>query len=317
MPLPTDDKVVETAHGLVNQLQTLFGKHPGFRPAHARGVLVSGTFTPTAEAAALSKAYHLNNTVPITARFSSSTGIPQIPDTDPNANPRGFAVRFHLPDHNGRRQHTDIVAHSTPHFPVRTGAEFLEMLQAVGASGAPDAGSPSPIEKFLGAHPTALTFVQAPKPSPTSFGKEPYFGLNAFKFIAADGTETFVRYRWAPVAGEEFVSDEELKTKSDSYLFDGVPATLASGPILFKLLAQIAEEGDPTNDITQQWPETRKIVELGEVKLEKTVENDAAEQKKIIFDPIPRTEGIDVSDDPILDMRAGVYLISGKERRAA
>jgi len=47
------------------------------------------------------------------------------------------------------------------------------------------------------------------------------------------------------------------------------------------------------------------------------VEHNAEEQKKIIFDPIPRIDGVEASLDPLLDIRAAVYLISGRERRAA
>lgn len=101
--------------------------------------------------------------MPITVRFSSSTGLPQIPDTDANANPRGIAIRFHLPDVDGKRQHTDIIAHSTKYFPTRTGAEFLEFLQAAGGSNAAEA-----VPEFLGRHPETARFLQDPKPSPVS-----------------------------------------------------------------------------------------------------------------------------------------------------
>lgn len=125
---------------------------------------MTGTFTPTSTAAALSSAPHFNaSSVPITVRFSSSTGLPKIPDTDANANPHGIAVRFHLPDMNGRRQHTDIIAHSTKYFPTRTGAEFLEFLHAAGGPNAAEA-----VPEFLGRHPETATFLQDPKPSPVS-----------------------------------------------------------------------------------------------------------------------------------------------------
>ncbi len=93
-----------------------------------------------------------------------------IPDNDPNADPRGMAVRFHLAEHS----HTDIVSHSTDGFPTHTGEEFLEMLRAVAASDLSkpsDPANPKPIEKFLGTHPAALKFVQTPKPAPSSFAR--------------------------------------------------------------------------------------------------------------------------------------------------
>src|SRR5882762_5297791 len=101
MPLPTNQKLIDLSNELIAQFDAIFGQHPGFRPAHARGIMLTGVFTPTKDAAALSSAPHFTKSepTPITVRFSSSTGIPEIPDTHPNANPRGFAVRFNLGEH--------------------------------------------------------------------------------------------------------------------------------------------------------------------------------------------------------------------------
>ncbi|KAF2099334.1 catalase related subgroup [Rhizodiscina lignyota] len=316
MPLPDDQQAVEVAKDLISTLKGAFGTPPGYRPAHAKGVLLTGTFTPSSTASSLSSAYHLNNVTPVTARFSSSTGIPTIPDTDANADPRGFAVRFHYPEKNGRRVHTDIVSHSVDKFPTRTGAEFLEFLQAVGASqGAPE---PTPVQKFLGSHPETLDFVQAPKPPPASFAEEPFFGVTAFKLINGD-KETFVRYRIVPTAGVHQLSADEVSSKGPNYLIEEIHERVANGPVTFKLNAQVAEAGDTTDNNTVHWPESRQVVELGEIKLDKVEPDDkqAAEQKNIIFDPIPRVEGLAPSADPLLDVRAALYLISGKERRAA
>ena len=281
--------------------------------AHAHGILLNGSFVPTSDAASLSTAPHFNSpSTSITVRFSSSTGLPQIPDTDPNAQPRGFAIRFNLGDH----VHTDIIAHSTPLFPARTGAEFLEFFKAVAAS-PPGTPSPSPIETFLSSHPPALSFVTAPKPVPSSFANQAFYGVNAYKFISAEGKETFVRYRIVPVEGEKHLNDIELQSKDANFLFSELSERLSKEPISFKIVAQVAEQGDVVNDATVHWPEDRKIVELGVAKLTSFEAQDAKLQKKIIYDPIPRVKGIEPSDDPLLELRAAVYLISGRERRNA
>jgi catalase len=305
MPLPADPKTVETSNGIVSVLHEIFGPHPGFRPVHAKGVLLTGHFKPTAAAASLSKAPHFNNpTTPVIARFSSSTGIPQLPDTDPNGKPRGFALRFQLAE-TPRHVHTDIVSHSTPFFPVRTGQEFLDFFTAVRDNKVPD---------FLSTHPKAVVFVQAPKPFPVSLAREAYFSVNAFKLIDKDGKEIFIRYRFVPEKGVEHLGEDDLKSKPANYLYDEVPQAV---PIVFKLVAQIAGPGDVTDDSTIHWPEEREVVQLGTVTLDKVADNNPEEQRKIIFDPVPRVEGVEASDDPLIDVRAGVYLISGRERRAA
>lgn len=228
-----------------------------------------------------------------------------------------MAVRFDL----GGRHHTDIIAHSVPLFPTRTGAEFLEMLRAIAASAtaAVQGISPSPVEKFFETHPHAYKFATYPKPSPDSFATEQYFGVNAFKFVNGEGKETFVRYTLQPGAGVKTLSDDEAREKSATYLFDELPKRLEAGPVVFKLLGQIAEEGDVTDDHTQEWPEERKKVELGTIEIKEIlpVQESLREQKHIIFDPIPRVQGVEATADPLLEIRAAVYLISGRQRRAA
>jgi catalase len=130
MPLP-DEKLLALSQELLQQFDTIFGLHPGFRAAHARGTMITGTFTSSSNAASFTRAPHIvRDSTPVTARFSSSAGMQLIPDDDPNANPRGLALRFNLAEH----VHTDIVSHSTDGFPTRTGQEFLEFLRAVAAS---------------------------------------------------------------------------------------------------------------------------------------------------------------------------------------
>ena len=313
MPLPSDEKLLALANDLLQQFDKIFGLNPGFRPAHAKGLMLEGVFTPSPKAESLSRAPHFSReSTPVSVRFSNSTGVPLIPDNDPNADPRGLAIRFHLAE----RVHTDIVSHSTPGFPVHTGAEFLEFLRAI-ASTTPDAPHPNPIEAFLGTHPAALAFVQAPKPAPASFACETYFGVTAMKFINGTGASRYGRYRILPEAGNDHLSAEELASKEPNFLFDELVARVASGPIRFNLVAQLANEGDAVNDVTIQWSADREIFELGTISLTGTVADNAEEQKRIIFDPIPRVDGIEPSDDPLLELRAAIYLLSGRRRRSA
>src|SRR5215469_7428710 len=103
------------AQQLLDAFDQLQGVHPGFRPAHAKGLMCSGVFTPSAEAPKLTRAPHANNSsTPVTVRYSDTSGLPTIPDNDPaRSGPRGFAIRFHLDEH----LHTDIIGHSFDGFP--------------------------------------------------------------------------------------------------------------------------------------------------------------------------------------------------------
>jgi len=313
MPLPSDEKLIALSQDLLKQFDAIFGLHPGFRPAHARGVMLTGTFTPSSDARSLTRAPHITrNSTPVTVRFSSSTGLPQIPDNDPNANPRGLAIRFHLAEH----EHTDIVSHSTDGFPTRTGQEFLEFLRAA-ASSDPSKPSPSPIEVFLGSHPKALTFVQTPKPFPSSLARESYFGVTALRFTNKDGVSRYGRYRIKPDAGIEHLDDATAKIRGANYLFDELTERIARGPIGFQVLVQVANDNDIVDDATVHWPEERPLINLGRILLTNPVLDNTGEHEKIIFDPIPRVDGIEPSADPLLELRAAIYLLSGRRRRQA
>lgn len=312
MPLPTDEKLLALSNSLVAQLDTMFGLHPGFRAAHAKGLLLKGTFTPAAGVTELTRAAHVQREVPVVVRFSNGTGLPMLPDNDPNADPRGMAIRFYLAE----RVHTDIVAHAFDGFPTHTGEEFLEFLKAAATSG-PDVPSPKPIEVFLGSHPAALKFVQAPKPAPSSFAREAYFGVTAMEFTNADGKRQFGRYRIVPDAGVEHLDEAAVKAKGTEFLFEEIAERVKQGPIGFAIQVQVAGPGDVVDDATVQWPENRKVVDFGRLELTEVVEDSVKEQKQIIFDPIPRLDGIAPSADPLLELRAAVYLISGRRRRAA
>jgi catalase len=313
MPLPTDEKLLALSQDLLQQFDAIFGLNPGFRPVHAKGTMLTGIFMPSRDAASLTRAPHiLRESTPVTARFSNSTGLPLVPDNDPNANPRGFAIRFNLAEH----VHTDIVSHSTDGFPTRTGQEFLEFLRALAVSD-PANLSGSPLEAFLGEHPKALAFVQTPKPAPSSFARESYFGVTAMQFTNKDGVSRYGRYRIAPEAGNDHLDDAAVAAKSANFLFDELAKRVADGPIKFRILVQLANEGDVVDDATIHWPEDRTVQELGTVTLTAPVPDSSHEQKQIIFDPIPRVEGIEPSDDPLLELRAAIYLLSGRRRRSA
>lgn len=304
MPLPSDEKIIQLANDLIAQFDANSGLHPGFRPAHAKGIMLSGSFTPAPEAASLTRAPHITRkSTAVTVRFSDGTGLPAVPDNAPESNPRGFAVRFHLAGH----VHTDIVSHSTDGFPSRTGQEFLEFLRAAAT------GDPS---SFLATHPAALAFIQTPKPNPASFATEAYFGVTAFRFINPQGVARYGRYRIVSKAGIQHLDDATAQSKSENYLFDELTRRISAAPIRFDIQVQVADEKDTVDDATIHWPANRPIVPFGALELAAKAPDDE-EHRRIIFDPIPRVDGIEPSADPLLELRAAIYLVSGRRRRHA
>ena len=89
---------------------------------------------------------------------------------------------------------------------------------------------------------------------------------------------------------------------------------LQTGPVTFRLLLQLAEAGDPTDDVTALWPDVRSLVELGQFEITDISPTSAADERRLIFDPTNITYGIDLSADPILLARKVAYAISYDRR---
>ncbi len=208
MPLTTDEKLSALRREVIETFDKANGGvHPGFRPAHAKGILLTGTFTPFWEAASLTRAPHLQrNSTPVTVRFSDQR-------------------RWHQP---------------------------LWALSDAAASR---------------------------------------------QRISRRGRSTAAR--------------------RPNFLFDEIKERVAKEPVRFRVAVQLADDAEIVDDATVRWPEDRPQLAFGELSLREIAPNNAGEQQQIIFDPIPRVDGIEASADPLFEPRANIYLMSGRRRRAA
>ena len=301
----------ELVHEIFNTMAQVHGVKPGYRVVHAKGIICQGTFTPSKDAATISRAAHFQGVaVPVTVRLSDGNPDPIIPDNTPNAGPRGMVIRFKLP--NG--DETDIIALSVNGFAVSTGEEFLALEKAVVATD-PSKPHPWPIEEFLGAHPSALRFVKGTQVVPASFATETFFPNDAFMFVNKAGVKQAGRYQIIPSAGQHNLSDEEAKTKPEGFLFDDLKTRLAAGPIEYHLVVQLANAGDTTRDPSIIWPEDRKTIDMGTISITSVVPDSSAVEKELAFDPTNLTDGIELSDDPFPRLRSKVYALAVSYRQ--
>ena len=141
--------------------------------------------------------------------------------------------------------------------------------------------------------------------------------VSAFKFTNANGQSRYGRYRMLPVAGNEYLDETGAAARGPNFLFDEIKERVAKEPVRFRIAVQLAEAGDTTDDATVRWPEDRPQVAFGEISLKEIAANNAGEQQHIIFDPVPRVDGIEASADPLFEARANIYLMTGRRRRAA
>ena len=296
---------------IVETLRALSGAHPGFRPVHAKGIVCSGSFRASADARRVSRAPHFQGQpVPAVVRFANATGNPDVHDGLPNV--RSLSVKFQLA--GGKA--ADILANSVEGFPVRTPEDFLAFLRAQLPD--PTTGRPvtDAVPRFLAGHPSAPAFIErlTKKPVPASYAQASYHAEHAFSFTSADGTSRFGRYHWRPEASEAYLSPDEAGKRSPNFLRDELDARLKNGPAVFRLVLQLAQPGDPTDDVTTLWPADRPVVELGRLEVTAISPTSAADERRLIFDPTNRTDGIELSADPILLVRSAAYGISYEQR---
>jgi catalase len=298
----------------VDAVGDIFGRHEGRRAVHAKGTLCTGSFTATPEAARLTRAPHMQgNPIEVTVRFSNATGDPTEHDGIPDG--RGMATKLYLSD--GSR--TDILAVTANRFFARTPDEFIEFNRAISRSAA---GRPRPNPAkmlwYLARHPKAARAVGALrelKPIP-SYARRRYNSLHAFRWVDAAGNGRHVRYSWLPEEGEATISEEEAKARPSDYLQRDVADRLTRGsPIRFTLELQLAAENDPVDDPRLPWPEDRERVMAGTLELTGLDTSRERDGDVLVFDPTRVTDGIELTDDPILRFRPKAYSVS-VERRA-
>jgi catalase len=296
-----------TPEGLVNALNAVFGSH-GVRSSHAKGICVKGTFTPTPEAAKLSKAPHFSKPVPVLGRYSMGGGNPKVSDKAKTV--RALAVRF---DPDGASN--DLLLISAPMFFARTPEQMLGFLEArvPGADGKPDAAK---IKAFGEANPETGrqgAFLNA-RPVPASYVSVNMWAIHAYKLTNASGETSMVKFKAVPQGGEVGLSEDEAKAKPDDFLKSELEARLAKGPAAYDLLAILGEAGDQTGDPTTEWPEdSRKSVTLGTISITALEPDQTCDAT--IFNPDNLQAGVEgPADDQIFPLRGAAYAVSQSRR---
>jgi catalase len=279
----------------------LFGRHPGYRALHAKGTLCKGIFTATPEAARLTRAAHMQGEpTTATVRVSNGGGDPDMPDYALDV--RGLAVKLYLP--GGSR--TDIVSQTVPNFPVRTPEAFVDLMLAQRQSPALLWRLP----RFFAGNPKALRGLPANTLAlrpPASYAECRYYAIHAYKWVNAEGSEQYVRYTWLPDAPGSRLTPWAAKRLGRDYLQQEIRSRLERGAARFHLELQLAEPGDPVDDPSTGWPSERRRVKAGTLEVTDLETERETGGDVLVFDPTRVTDGIELSDDPVLRFRRDAY----------
>ena len=302
---------VITPDQAVDAINDRFGRHPGCRALHAKGILVAGTFTATPDGARLTRARHMQGEpVRATVRFSNAAGDPDEPDYRTDV--RGMATKLYLPDDT----RTDIVAQTSARFPARTPDGFIEFIKAA----EPGVHVAWRLPWFFARHREALaglrTAAAAVKP-PASYATMRYYAIHAFRWVDADGGARHVRYRWVPEAGVQTLGGKEAKERGRDYLQDEIRERVERGPVRFTLELQIVPAGDDVDDPTSPWRDDAETIAGATLELTGPETGRETGGDVLVFDPTRVPDGIELTDDPVLRFRADAYAASIERRSGA
>jgi catalase len=294
-----------TPRAFLDVFNNAFGRHPGYRTNHAKGVSVTGWFDSNGNGAELSRAavFALGRT-PVVGRFSAAGGNPHTADAP--AAGRGLGLAFGFP--GGQQWRTAML--NLPVFPDDSPQSMYDRLVAtaiVAGTGKPD---PAAMTRFYAAHPPAaraMTILKQHPPTP-GFADSVFSGLSAFYFVSQSGARTPVRWSLTPL-------QHALPPSSGpDALFDPLVAQLRAGPLRWRLLLTVGTPFDPTHDATLPWPADRRSIDAGVLTLDSVATEAKGNARDINFDPLVLPPGIEPSEDPLLSARSAVYAASYRRR---
>jgi catalase len=309
---------------------------PNLRPVHAIGIGATGAFVASRIARDYCVAEHFSGEreIKVTVRFSNGSG--SAVQRDGWSDVRGMATRFHLANEAA----TDLIAMTLSEFFAPTPEAFLDFLTVAKPE---PARVLSPLRKFLdllqllqpmpnpyrgqtySPVPGAIRYADentgaqlavmhaANIGAPVSYARATYHAVHAFAIRAPDGVRRWVRFSWRPVAG--VLNTDPTKAPIDNYLKQDLCDRLARGPARFTLMMTVGEPGDDPNDSSRPWPLPRLRVVMGELSLKHVIEDEVTE--KLSFNPWRLVEGIEPSNDPVLQTRRDAYCVSSQRRGGA
>jgi len=294
------------------------------RPVHVKGFGAFGVFqtlhsmTPYTRLCFLQ---HPGQQVPVAVRFSLAVSNKGTPDTSRNV--RGFSTKFYA-----ERGVFDLLCNHIPVFLVRDPIRFPESIHAFLPSPVNNLIDPERFWSFVARAPESTHFVvrlYSDAGTVKSFRRIPGYSVNAYVWKNAQGARTYVKYRWAPLAGEQAIDSQEaarLACENPDYAGKDLYDALAGGTnVEYGLYVQLMNPQDETAlpfdplDDTKVWDERQYPWRpVGRLVLNRNPDNYKEQVEKLAFSPSNLLDGVELSDDKMLQGRANIYWDSQRRR---
>src|SRR5690625_2525652 len=261
---------------------------------------------------------------PLLARFSTVAGAKESPETD--RDPRGFAIKMYTEEGNW-----DLVGNNLKIFFIRDAMKFPDMIHAFKPDPASNVPSPKGMFDFVSRSPEAthmITLLFSPWGIPATYRHMQGSGVNTYKWVNEKGEAVLVKYHWEPKQGIRNLTQEaanDIQAKNVSHATQDLYEAIERGDYPeWELFVQIMEDDyhpeldfDPLDD-TKLWPEDKfPWLPVGRVVLNKNPVDFHAEIEQASFGTGVLVDGMDFSDDKMLQGRTFSYSDTQRHRVGA
>ncbi len=251
---------------------------------------------------------------PVFVRFSTVIGGRD--SSEVARDPRGFAVKFYTEMGNW-----DLVGNNLPVFFIRDALKFPDVIHSLKPDPVTFRQEPNRIFDFMSNTPESmhmLTWLFSPRGIPADYRHQDGFGVNTYKMVNAAGVGVLVKYHWKTKQGIRSLTQAEANaiqaTDLGSATRDLYDAIGRGDFPEWELCVQIMPDGehpelefDPLDD-TKIWPEDRfPLRPAGRMVLDQVPDNFFAETEQVAFGTGVLVDGLDFSDDKMLQGRTFSY----------
>ncbi|HLS59958.1 MAG TPA: catalase [Virgibacillus sp.] len=261
---------------------------------------------------------------PAFVRFSTVVHGNHSPET--LRDPRGFAVKFYTTDGNW-----DLVGNNIKIFFIRDAIKFPDMIHAFKPDPITNIQDSERFFDFCASSPESfhmVTFIYSPWGIPANYRMMQGSGVNTYKWINEAGEAVLVKYHWEPKQGIKNLTQAEAnKIQATNFnhatqdLYDAIEREEYPE---WELYVQIMSDGehpeldfDPLDD-TKLWPEEQfPWFPIGKLILNKNPDNYFTEVEQSAFGTGVIVDGLDFSDDKMLQGRTFSYSDTQRHRVGA
>lgn len=251
---------------------------------------------------------------PVFVRFSTVTHGGHSPET--LRDPRGFATKFYTEDGNW-----DLVGNNLKIFFIRDAIKFPDLIHSFKPDPVTNFQDGERIFDFIMHHPESLnmiTFLFSPWGIPANYRQMQGSGVNTYKWVNAQGEAVLVKYHWEPKQGIKNLTQAEAEAVQGhnfNHATQDLYEAIERGEYPeWELCVQIMSddehpelEFDPLDD-TKLWPEDQfPFLPVGRMVLDRNPSDYFTEVEQAAFGTGVLVDGLDFSDDKMLQGRTFSY----------